>query len=260
MARFLVREPLFTGRNAKEKLQNMQTSPFYWWWAYLRENRNYRECCERPYGHELENLHHEFGDVMDDDFEAWWKAKSPSADQIRGEYLFAEPDDAREVHRLRSPNDWEPVFDDYPYVVVAFNVSVGISKVKEQLAAYLRDAYDKPRGNPAALRPSSARYKLDSDVKPQAAKQRLDLYKLWVENQRLPRGERDNYETLGRRAGIQIRRRERGRRENLGEVGREEWDTKISKMLTVVKLEIEKTATGKFPLAKKKQSRPKARR
>lgn len=68
-------------------------SMYYYWWAFLRLNPAYIECCERGGEGPFAELYGDFGDVRDDarptinndgdHFKAWWIA--------RGAYLFAEP-------------------------------------------------------------------------------------------------------------------------------------------------------------------------
>lgn len=59
-------------------------SVYYWWWAYLRRNQEYLNCCNKGGEGELASLYEAFGDVRDDDFKKWW-----STDE-RGANLFAE--------------------------------------------------------------------------------------------------------------------------------------------------------------------------
>jgi len=60
-----------------------ERSVFYLWWAYLRENEAYLECCANGGTGELAALYEDFGDVRGDDFMAWWKAGARE--------LFCEP-------------------------------------------------------------------------------------------------------------------------------------------------------------------------
>lgn len=49
-------------------------SVYYYWWAFLRLSKPYKECCENGGAGELSDLYTYFGDVRDDDFMHWWKS------------------------------------------------------------------------------------------------------------------------------------------------------------------------------------------
>lgn len=70
----------------------LHSSVYYYWWAFLRLNSNYIQCCEMGGYGPHRQLYEDFGDVRDgvrptddgDEFKAWWIE--------RGAVLFAEPD------------------------------------------------------------------------------------------------------------------------------------------------------------------------
>lgn len=49
-----------------------QRSVYYYWWAYLRENEEYLETCNRKGKGSLADLYNDFEDVRSDDFHQWW--------------------------------------------------------------------------------------------------------------------------------------------------------------------------------------------
>jgi hypothetical protein len=49
-----------------------QRSVYYYWWAFLRENKAYRACCDNRGKGPMADLHRDFGDVRGDDFFPWW--------------------------------------------------------------------------------------------------------------------------------------------------------------------------------------------
>lgn len=61
-----------------------QRSVYYYWWLFLRENRDYWETCEQDGLGPCAELYRDFGDVRGDDFMAWWVAG--------GRDLFKEPE------------------------------------------------------------------------------------------------------------------------------------------------------------------------
>lgn len=58
-------------------------SIFYYWWAFLRENQGYIECCQRGGIGDFADIYADFGDVRSEDFWQWWCE--------RGYRLFHEP-------------------------------------------------------------------------------------------------------------------------------------------------------------------------
>lgn len=55
----------------------------YFWWAYLRENVGYMECCDHGGAGPFAQLYRDFGDIRNPDFMRWWDNK--------GRFLFCEP-------------------------------------------------------------------------------------------------------------------------------------------------------------------------
>jgi hypothetical protein len=93
-ARIAGRPPVVSEPGAKTK-PDLAKSAYYWWWRYLRANKEYLKCCEikssgwansrnEPFiSPSIRKLYLDFGDVRSDDFMKWWSE--------RGESLFAEP-------------------------------------------------------------------------------------------------------------------------------------------------------------------------
>lgn len=61
--------------------QPYKASIYYWWWAFLKRNRNYQITCTNNGKGHLSKLYQDFGNIFDIGFEDWWK---------HGKYLFAE--------------------------------------------------------------------------------------------------------------------------------------------------------------------------
>ena len=96
---------LRTGKDGKKKEQNNLPKPsghntdrflrsvYYYWWAFLRLNESYIECCKNGGKGQHAALYRDFGDIRDDarptikeeadHFKTWWVE--------RGAYLFCEP-------------------------------------------------------------------------------------------------------------------------------------------------------------------------
>jgi hypothetical protein len=86
---FPYKHPTFGTKLHPKPKSAWESSVYYWWWAYLRQNERYLECCESGGKGELAGLFAKFGDVRGNDFRSWWK--EPVEGIERGAYLFAEP-------------------------------------------------------------------------------------------------------------------------------------------------------------------------
>jgi hypothetical protein len=60
-----------------------ERSVYYYWWAFLRGNRDYLAYCENGGEGPMASLYHQFGDVRGNDFLEWWASI--------GRLLFCEP-------------------------------------------------------------------------------------------------------------------------------------------------------------------------
>jgi hypothetical protein len=70
-------------KKAFSNASNWESSVFYYWWLFLRENEIYRQACDYDLLGPKHHLFNDFGNVHDTDFITWWKA--------RGRDLFREP-------------------------------------------------------------------------------------------------------------------------------------------------------------------------
>ena len=67
--------PLIGTKHKPAALHLQQRSPYYWWWAYLRRNQDYLDCCANDGQGALAQLYADFGDVRSDDCRSWWGGK-----------------------------------------------------------------------------------------------------------------------------------------------------------------------------------------
>ncbi len=57
-------------------------SPYYWWFMFLRLNKDYESTCKARGKGACAELYKDFGDIYKTNFKDWWKEKA---------HLFAEP-------------------------------------------------------------------------------------------------------------------------------------------------------------------------
>jgi hypothetical protein len=82
---FPYQHPTFGTAKRPKPESAWKSSVYYWWWAYLKRNEGYLQCCELGGKGRFASLYKDFGDVRGDDFKAWW------TENERGVRLFAEP-------------------------------------------------------------------------------------------------------------------------------------------------------------------------
>jgi hypothetical protein len=82
---FPYKHPLFGTKNNPKSGSN---SVYYYWWAFLKRNKDYLACCQAGGKGSLSKLYADFGDVRGDSFKEWWSSDG------RGVRLFAEPTSA----------------------------------------------------------------------------------------------------------------------------------------------------------------------
>ena len=92
-----------------------ENSVYYYWWAFLRLNKAYRDCCDQAGRGPLKELYKDFGDVrngqrtLDEfgEFKAWWSEEisTKGEKKLRCEYLFAEPRRTDFIEVISKPRD-----------------------------------------------------------------------------------------------------------------------------------------------------------
>ena len=134
-------------------------SPYYWWWMYLKLNKQYDETCRNAGKGPCADLYKDFGDVRpdgDDAFFAWWGKHG----ELHGR-LFQERTVMPKAKVLKSKEEWTPIMDRYPCVVIAVDLHMGIRAAEKMIADELPRHFNKQQGRtPMPLRFSTARYKL----------------------------------------------------------------------------------------------------
>jgi len=75
---------------------------YYFWWEFLRRHEGYKDCCERGGAGRYKKLYANWGNIHGyEDFWKWWSEEVETT-ELRGQYLFAEPLDYRQVQEVSS--------------------------------------------------------------------------------------------------------------------------------------------------------------
>lgn len=82
---FPYQHPTFGTSKKPRSEDSWKRTIYYLWWAYLRHNSEYIECCASGGRGPMSSLYEDFGDVRDESFKDWWMTGD------RAIRLFAEP-------------------------------------------------------------------------------------------------------------------------------------------------------------------------
>ena len=107
----------------------VKSSPFFWWFMYLRLNTDYQETTKNNGVGKCSDLFKDFGDVTNIDFKTWWNAHS---------YLFAEESTKYKFKLAEAKEDLAP-FNS----TEAVNVVVPLSWNQKSLKKYFSMLLDK---------------------------------------------------------------------------------------------------------------------
>lgn len=185
---FLAIHPLIGTKNKPSALHLQQRSVYYWWWAYLRRNAEYLQCCDSQGEGPLASLYADFGDVRGDEFRAWWGGSFQ-----RGAHLFAERQSDLTVKIIDGPNDCTGLWNN-DTLVVAVNLTIGRRKLQSMFAKLLQreeTGHLGKRGRKAMGKVAcTARYPLHRNFSVHNLKRMLQVYDAVVANEKLPVSER----------------------------------------------------------------------
>ena len=157
--------------------QTVIDSPYYWWYQFLRLNKDYAATCKRGGRGQLSSLYRDFGDVFALDFKAWWTAR---------DHLFAEPREGYRMMIAKSAEDLAP-FDSEDVI----NLVVPLKGPRRSLAKSFRFlvlSKVKPAPKGVNVADSKAPYRLSGKWHIDALRTAYRVYT--VRQQSRERGER----------------------------------------------------------------------
>lgn len=143
-----------------------EDSVYYWWWAYLKRNKEYLACCENEGRGALSAHYKDFGDVRGDDFKAWW------SDNGRGARLFAEP---RVEDTVRVLEEGEKAASRLQVLTVSLPLNLPKKFLLQRCRELLAESRKGGRGKQFA-RDSDATYKVTGQPNIAALKRGLMVY------------------------------------------------------------------------------------
>lgn len=113
-----------------------ERSVYYFWWAFLRENAAYIECCENDGTGPMAGLYADFGDVRGADssavFTKWWKG---------ARHLFCEPPEQKIEFFDEPPLE----HDSGSRILLSLPITGDIDQTFSELRKLLQPIYSKAR-------------------------------------------------------------------------------------------------------------------
>lgn len=177
-AHFKAPTPTFGRANKRKGLLYQQCSPYYWWWAYLRRNKAYLECCAAVGKGDLSRLYSDFGDVREDDFHKWW------TEGDRGARLFAEPPLDIKFGEIATATQWDTNWTADAVMLVAVPLQMSKRQLKSLFSKLLDERHNGKQGRPAiAKQTTAAKYHLARNYSIPNFDTTLAVYDLWFDNQ-----------------------------------------------------------------------------
>lgn len=212
---FITQHPKF-GRTEPNK-SLIEKSPYYYWWLALTLNEDYLSLCEQMPAKQTNETetkalttYRDFGDVRYTGdkysaFKEWWKRKV-SADETKGEYLFAEPLSATKVELIEESEAAQQASNDASSLLIRVPKTFGRRQIDNAIDRILAKEMTFEEGwqvrNPNR---SNARYHLSVGVKIENLKTAFDVYeelKAAEEN-----NEKISNTKLAKKVGLKVQRR-----------------------------------------------------
>lgn len=106
---------------------SVKSSPFYWWFMFLRLNTDYHETAMNNGVGKFSDLYKDFGDVSNTDFKTWWRDHS---------YLFAEEPSQYKLKLAENQDDLAP-FNNNEVVNVVVPLTWSQKSLKKHFAMLL---------------------------------------------------------------------------------------------------------------------------
>ena len=149
-------------------IEHWQNSVFYWWFACLKRNTDFKRCCKLGGTAKLADLYRDFGNIYEsDDFWKWWTHKVNS-EETRGAFLFAEAQAAQ----LEVLGDGA-IKEDEDYLIVKVPLSVRNQHLVRNFRKLLSEHEAQVQ---KVRRKSTARYKVVSSIPSTTFKKSLKVY------------------------------------------------------------------------------------
>jgi hypothetical protein len=132
---FPFKHPTFGTSKTPKTSGHWRVSVYYWWYEYLKRNKDYRDTCSKGGAGKCSDLYQHFGDVHSHDFKTWWTKGE------RGANLFAEPP----TPSIQVLSDGQVVGGDQN-LVISVPLGLPITALVKSFRTLLSKKHDGKRG------------------------------------------------------------------------------------------------------------------
>lgn len=166
--------PIF-GTKKKPNHDGWKRSVYYWWWEYLRRNKDYLETCQMNGTGMCEDLYKDFGNIHKCDFQKWW------TEEDRGAKLFANKKTRESIVVVDNlttlnQNDGE--------LLLKINLNIPKKQIQSKFNTVLSKYHTGKRGHQDA-KILDASYKFNGQPNVKALELALIIYDLKIEKPEL---------------------------------------------------------------------------
>jgi hypothetical protein len=154
-------------------------SPYYWWFMFLRLNKDYEVTCKANGKGKCADLYKDFGDVYKTNFKDWWNTRL---------HLFAEP---RKGFRMQIANSDEELapFDSEEVINLVVPLTWSRRVLKKRFSELVLSKLEKGKRGVSVV-DSDASYKLGGKWNIESFQHAYDIYvekqKSLSENKKVP--------------------------------------------------------------------------
>ena len=171
------------------------SSPYYWWFMFLRLNADYRATCEANGKGKCAKLYKDFGDVYNINFKQWWTDKA---------YLFSEPRKGYKMVVAKDASEIAP-FDDPTVLNLVVPLTRSQRSLKKSFAQLVLKLVEKGKRG-VSVEASEATYRLSGKWNAQAL---ADAYKVYTLKHMNGDGKKVYWADIGIRAELSYAKREK---------------------------------------------------
>lgn len=164
---FPYQHPTFGRGKIKKHPDSWKRTVYYWWWSYLKRNKEYLKCCEKGGIGKLANLYKDFGDVRSDDFKAWWSTGD------RGATLFANQPTLSAVTQL---SEGDVVISNSSVITVSVPLNFPKRFIQAQFRKILSKHHEGRQGVQQAKADGGAIYKFKGQPNIKGLERALKVY------------------------------------------------------------------------------------
>lgn len=138
----------------------------------MRRNEEYLACCQRGGRGKLAGLYADFGDVLNDNFHAWWTADK------RGARLFGEKALPLNLKELKDSSEWNAEWSSDSVMVIAVPLNLSKRHLDSKFKQLLKARHGGQRGRKKTSEGyvSTAQYRLYRPVSTATLEIQLAVY------------------------------------------------------------------------------------